>query len=104
MAEEFGQLFELEPNPIVWRRKNGSPSMQFAADYLNAAELLTKAERCVRTLKSGNTNPSPPRLPFPLKPERFFACWDKIPQKELRLAAGTQAFSAVSHNDLPPDI
>jgi carbamoyltransferase len=36
MAEEFGQLFEFDPhNPMVWRRKNGSPSMQFAADYLS---------------------------------------------------------------------
>src|SRR5260370_29048501 len=36
MAEEFGQVFEFDrQNPMVWRRKNGSPSMQFAADYLS---------------------------------------------------------------------
>jgi carbamoyltransferase len=36
MAAEFGQLFEFDPqNPMVWRRRNGSPAMQFAADYLD---------------------------------------------------------------------
>lgn len=35
LAEEFGQLFEFDPqNPLMWRRRNGSPAMQFAADYL----------------------------------------------------------------------
>jgi carbamoyltransferase len=35
LAEEFDQLFEFDPqNPMMWRRKNGSPAMQFAADYL----------------------------------------------------------------------
>jgi carbamoyltransferase len=35
LAEEFDQLFEFDPhNPMLWRRKNGSPAMQFAADYL----------------------------------------------------------------------
>lgn len=35
MAEEFNQLFEFVPgNPLTWRRKNGSPPMQFASDYL----------------------------------------------------------------------
>src|SRR5882672_451214 len=35
LAEEFDQLFEFDPrNPMIWRRKNGSPAMQLAADYL----------------------------------------------------------------------
>lgn len=35
LAEDFDQLFEFDPqNPLIWRRKNGSPAMQFAADYL----------------------------------------------------------------------
>ena len=35
LADEFGQMFEFDPqNPMIWRRKNGSPAMQFAADYL----------------------------------------------------------------------
>jgi len=35
LAEEFEQLFEFDPrNSMIWRRKNGSPAMQFAADYL----------------------------------------------------------------------
>jgi carbamoyltransferase len=35
MASEFAQLFEFDPrNPMVWRRRNGSPPMQFASDYL----------------------------------------------------------------------
>jgi carbamoyltransferase len=35
LAEEFDQLFEFDPhNPMMWRRNNGSPAMQFAADYL----------------------------------------------------------------------
>jgi carbamoyltransferase len=41
LAEEFNQLFEFDPqNPMVWRRKNGSPAMQFATDYL--AELIRR--------------------------------------------------------------
>jgi carbamoyltransferase len=35
LADEFSQMFEFDPqNPMIWRRKNGSPAMQFAADYL----------------------------------------------------------------------
>jgi len=35
LAKEFDQLFEFDPrNPMIWRRKNGSPAMQLAADYL----------------------------------------------------------------------
>src|SRR5260221_2942220 len=35
LAEEFEQLFEFDPrNSMIGRRKNGSPAMQFAADYL----------------------------------------------------------------------
>ena len=35
LAEEFGELFEFDPhNPMVWRRKNGSPPMQFATEYI----------------------------------------------------------------------
>jgi carbamoyltransferase len=34
LAEEFGQMFEFDPqNPLIWRR-NGTPAMQYAADYL----------------------------------------------------------------------
>jgi carbamoyltransferase len=41
LAEEFDQLFEFDPrNPMIWRRKNGSPAMQFAADYL--ADLIQR--------------------------------------------------------------
>jgi carbamoyltransferase len=36
MADEFWQLFEFDPhNPMIWRRRNGSPPMQFASDYLS---------------------------------------------------------------------
>jgi len=36
LAEQFCNLFEFDPqNPLVWRRRNGSPPMQFAADYLD---------------------------------------------------------------------
>ena len=36
IAEQFAGLFEFDPrNPLVWRRANGSPPMQFAASYLN---------------------------------------------------------------------
>lgn len=36
LAAEFEQLFEFDSqNPMVWRRRNGSPPMQFAADYLD---------------------------------------------------------------------
>ena len=35
LADEFSQMFEFDPhNQMIWRRKNGSPAMQFAADYL----------------------------------------------------------------------
>lgn len=35
MANEFAALFEFEPHdPMVWRRKDGSPPMQLASDYL----------------------------------------------------------------------
>jgi carbamoyltransferase len=35
IADQLDQLFEFEPeNPIGWRRRNGSPPMQFASDYL----------------------------------------------------------------------
>lgn len=35
IAGDLSQLFEFEPeNPMVWRRRNGSPPMQFASDYL----------------------------------------------------------------------
>lgn len=35
MADEFAALFEFDPgNPLVWRRKNGSPPMQLASDYV----------------------------------------------------------------------
>jgi carbamoyltransferase len=35
MADEFHRLFEFnERNPVVWRRRNGSPPMQFASEYL----------------------------------------------------------------------
>jgi carbamoyltransferase len=35
-AEEFWRLFEFDPaNPMVWRRRNGSPPMQLASDYLS---------------------------------------------------------------------
>src|ERR1700739_3698382 len=35
LADEFGGVFEFGPrNPMIWRRKNGSPAMQFAAAYL----------------------------------------------------------------------
>jgi carbamoyltransferase len=36
MAAEFNQLFEFDTNnPIIWRRRNGSPPMQIASDYLD---------------------------------------------------------------------
>jgi len=36
MAGEFHRLFEFDArNPMVWRRRNGSPPMQFASEYLN---------------------------------------------------------------------
>src|ERR1700751_3185380 len=36
LADEFGQMFEFDPrNPMIWRRKNGSPAMQFASEYLD---------------------------------------------------------------------
>lgn len=36
IAEEFWQLFEFDPaNPMVWRRRNGSPPMQLASAYLS---------------------------------------------------------------------
>lgn len=35
IAEALGQIFEFEPhNPLRWRRKNGCPPLQLAADYL----------------------------------------------------------------------
>jgi len=35
MADEFHRLFEFnDRNPVVWRRRNGSPPMQFASGYL----------------------------------------------------------------------
>lgn len=35
MADEFAALFEFDPrDPMVWRRKDGSPPMQLASDYL----------------------------------------------------------------------
>jgi len=35
LADEFSRMFEFDPhNLMIWRRKNGSPAMQFAADYL----------------------------------------------------------------------
>jgi carbamoyltransferase len=35
IAEEFSQMFEFDPqNPMIWRRKNGSPAMQFASAYI----------------------------------------------------------------------
>ena len=34
LAEEFGQMFEFDPqNPLIWRR-NGTPAMQYASEYL----------------------------------------------------------------------
>ena len=34
-ANEFHQLFEFDQrNPMIWRRRNGSPPMQFASEYL----------------------------------------------------------------------
>ena len=36
MAQEFANLFEFDPhNPLSWRRRNGSPPMQFASLYLD---------------------------------------------------------------------
>jgi carbamoyltransferase len=36
IAEEFWQLFEFDSaNPMVWRRRNGSPPMQLASAYLS---------------------------------------------------------------------
>jgi carbamoyltransferase len=35
MADEFAAIFEFDPrNPMFWRRKDGSPPMQLASDYL----------------------------------------------------------------------
>lgn len=35
MANQFADLFEFDPqNPLAWRRRNGSPPMQFASEYL----------------------------------------------------------------------
>ncbi|HUN63407.1 MAG TPA: carbamoyltransferase C-terminal domain-containing protein [Candidatus Sulfotelmatobacter sp.] len=35
LAAAFAELFEFDPrNPLVWRRRNGSPPMQFASAYL----------------------------------------------------------------------
>jgi carbamoyltransferase len=35
LADEFGEMFEFDPhNLMIWRRKNGSPAMQFASAYL----------------------------------------------------------------------
>jgi carbamoyltransferase len=36
LAEEFEALFEFDPkNPMVWRRRNGSPPMQLATEYIS---------------------------------------------------------------------
>jgi carbamoyltransferase len=36
MADEFHRLFEFDArNPMVWRRRNGSPPMQFASEHIN---------------------------------------------------------------------
>ena len=36
MADGFHGLFEFDArNPMVWRRRNGSPPMQFASEYIN---------------------------------------------------------------------
>jgi carbamoyltransferase len=36
IAEEFSELFEFDQaNPMVWRRRNGSPPMQLASAYLS---------------------------------------------------------------------
>jgi carbamoyltransferase len=41
LAEEFNNLFEFSPhNPMVWRRRNGSPPMQFASAYI--ADLIRR--------------------------------------------------------------
>lgn len=37
IAAELNQLFEFEPrNPMVWRRRNGSPPMHLASNYLGS--------------------------------------------------------------------
>jgi carbamoyltransferase len=36
IAAELEQLFEFDPqNPMVWRRRNGCPPLQFSSDYLS---------------------------------------------------------------------
>jgi len=42
IAADFEQIFEFDPhNPMLWRRTNGCPPLQFAAEYL-AERLLRK--------------------------------------------------------------
>jgi carbamoyltransferase len=37
IAAELEQLFEFDPqNPMIWRRRNGCPPLQFSSDYLSS--------------------------------------------------------------------
>jgi carbamoyltransferase len=62
IAEEFWKLFEFDPkNQMIWRRRNGSPPMQLASEYLSRMIQRKRFDH----IAAGSQ----------LFMERFLSCW-----------------------------